>query len=103
MLLHLDATSMPDDLRLRTRRVVIELLEEDPHPAVEVPVPADGRIRAPADDVMRDPESEFSWTRRYEALPAAVRSELDTMWDNPADEPEDLATRYEDRLGKLGP
>ncbi|WP_443073663.1 SIP domain-containing protein [Streptomyces sp. NBC_01429] len=43
-----------------------------------------------------------SWTQRYEALPAAVRSELDSMWHNPADEPEDLAIQYEDRLGKLG-
>ncbi|MES9507852.1 AraC family transcriptional regulator [Streptomyces sp. NPDC000609] len=68
MLLHLDATSMPDDLRLRTQRVVIDLLEEDPHPAIDVPVPADGRIRALADDVMRDPESELSleaWAARH--------------------------------------
>ncbi|MCX4845167.1 AraC family transcriptional regulator [Streptomyces sp. NBC_00893] len=68
MLLHLDATSMPDDLRLRTQRVVIELLEEDPCPAIEVPVPGDGRIRALADDVMRDPESELSleaWAARH--------------------------------------
>ncbi|WP_328912341.1 MULTISPECIES: siderophore-interacting protein [unclassified Streptomyces] len=43
-----------------------------------------------------------SWTRRYEALPAAVRSELDSMWHNPADEPEDLTIQYEDRLSKLG-
>ncbi|MER5275550.1 AraC family transcriptional regulator [Streptomyces sp. NPDC002809] len=68
MLLHLDATAMPDDLRLRTQRVVIDLLEEDPHPAIDVPVPADGRIRALADDVMRDPESELSleaWAARH--------------------------------------
>ncbi|WP_405393035.1 siderophore-interacting protein [Streptomyces sp. NBC_01520] len=43
-----------------------------------------------------------SWTERYEALPAAVRAELDSMWDNPADEPEDLTIRYEDRLSTLG-
>ncbi|KDQ71280.1 hypothetical protein ACFYPK_19605 [Streptomyces halstedii] len=43
-----------------------------------------------------------SWTRRYEALPAAVRSELESMWADPADEPEDLAIRYQDRLSKLG-
>ncbi|NEA17265.1 siderophore-interacting protein [Streptomyces halstedii] len=43
-----------------------------------------------------------SWTRRYEALPAAVRSELESMWADPADEPEDLTIRYEDRLSKLG-
>lgn len=68
MLLHLDATSMPDDLRLRTQRVVIELLEEDPHPAIDVPVPEDARIRALADEVMRDPESELSleaWAARH--------------------------------------
>ncbi|WP_406406511.1 AraC family transcriptional regulator [Streptomyces halstedii] len=68
MLLHLDATSMPDDLRLRTQRVVIDLLEEDPHPAIDVPVPEDGRIRALAYDVMRDPESDLSleaWAARH--------------------------------------
>ncbi|MFD7432451.1 helix-turn-helix domain-containing protein [Streptomyces sp. NPDC059814] len=68
MLLHLDATSMPDDLRLRTQRVVLDLLEEDPHPAIDVPVPEDERIRALADDVMRDPESELSleaWAARH--------------------------------------
>lgn len=68
MLLHLDATSMPDDLRLRTQRVVLDLLEDDPHPAVDVPVPEDARIRALADDVMRDPESELSleaWAARH--------------------------------------
>ncbi|MGW6205494.1 helix-turn-helix domain-containing protein [Streptomyces sp. NPDC055089] len=68
MLLHLDATAMPDDLRLRTQRVVIELLEEDPCPAIDVPVPEDGRIRALADDVMRDPESDLSleaWAARH--------------------------------------
>ncbi|WP_328912346.1 MULTISPECIES: helix-turn-helix domain-containing protein [unclassified Streptomyces] len=68
MLLHLDATSMPDDLRLRTQRVVIDLLEDDPHPAIDVPIPEDGRIRALADDVMRDPESDLSleaWAARH--------------------------------------
>ncbi|MEE1741239.1 AraC family transcriptional regulator [Streptomyces sp. BE147] len=68
MLLHLDATPMPDDLRLRTQRVVIDLLEEDPHPAIDVPVPEDARIRALADDVMRDPESDLSleaWAARH--------------------------------------
>ncbi|MCS0635575.1 siderophore-interacting protein [Streptomyces sp. LP05-1] len=47
------------------------------------------------------PESG-TWTERYEALPAAVRSELDALWDDPADEPEDLAIRYETRLSELG-
>lgn len=68
MLLHLDATSMPDDLRLRTQRVIIEMLEEDTHPVIEVPVPEDWRIRVLADDVMRDPESDRSleeWAARH--------------------------------------
>lgn len=68
MLLHLDATSMPDDLRLRTQRVIIEMLEENPLPAIEVPVPEDRRIQVLADDVMRDPESDLSvegWATRH--------------------------------------
>ncbi|MEI7031208.1 siderophore-interacting protein [Streptomyces pratensis] len=43
-----------------------------------------------------------TWTERYEALPEAVRSELKALWDTPADEPEDLAIRYESRLSDLG-
>ncbi|WP_406150149.1 helix-turn-helix domain-containing protein [Streptomyces anulatus] len=68
MLLHLDATAMPDDLRLRTQRVIIEMLEEDTLPAIEVPVPEDRRIQVLADDVMRDPESDLSvegWAARH--------------------------------------
>ncbi|MGC5342748.1 helix-turn-helix domain-containing protein [Streptomyces sp. DT24] len=68
MLIHLDANSMSDDLRLRTQRVIIEMLEEDPRPAIEVPVPEDWRIRVLADDVMRDPESDLSleeWAARH--------------------------------------
>lgn len=68
MLLHLDATPMPDDLRLRTQHVIIDMLEEDPHAVIEVPVPEDRRIRALADAVMRDPESDLSleeWAARH--------------------------------------
>ncbi|MGA5471625.1 helix-turn-helix domain-containing protein [Streptomyces arboris] len=60
MLLHLDANSMPDDRRLRAQRLIIEMLEEDPHAAMEVPVPEDPRIRAMAEDIMRDPENDLS-------------------------------------------
>ncbi|MEV6123534.1 AraC family transcriptional regulator [Streptomyces sp. NPDC052077] len=68
MLLHLDATAMPDGLRLRTQRVVLDMLEEDPGTVIEVPVPEDRRIRALAEDVMRDPESGLSleqWAARH--------------------------------------
>ncbi|MFD9719912.1 helix-turn-helix domain-containing protein [Streptomyces sp. NPDC059076] len=68
MLLHLDATPMPDDLRLRTQRVILEMLQEDPLPVLEVPVPVDWRIRALADDVLRDPDSDRSveeWAARH--------------------------------------
>lgn len=68
MLLHLDATPMPDDLRLRTQRVIIDMLEENPRSVIEVPVPEDWRIRALAHDVMRDPESDLSleqWAARH--------------------------------------
>ncbi|MEV6074576.1 siderophore-interacting protein [Streptomyces sp. NPDC052069] len=47
------------------------------------------------------PDSD-TWTERYEALPADVRAELDALWDNPVDEPEDLTIRYEARLSSLG-
>ncbi|MGC5342755.1 siderophore-interacting protein [Streptomyces sp. DT24] len=44
-----------------------------------------------------------TWTDRYEALPAAVRSELDALWDAPAEEDqEDVTVRYEARLSDLG-
>ncbi|MFJ3667089.1 helix-turn-helix domain-containing protein [Streptomyces sp. NPDC090106] len=68
MLIHLDVTSMPDELRLRTQRVLIDMLEPDPSPAIEVPVPRDWRIRALAEDVMRTPESDTSleeWAGRH--------------------------------------
>ncbi|MCX4650828.1 AraC family transcriptional regulator [Streptomyces microflavus] len=68
MLLHLDANAMPDDRRLRAQRLIIEMLEEDPHAAMEVPVPEDPRIRAMAEDIMRDPESDLSleeWAARH--------------------------------------
>ncbi|MFE1801634.1 helix-turn-helix domain-containing protein [Streptomyces sp. NPDC059517] len=68
MLIHLDVTSMPDDLRLRTQRVLIDMLETDPSPAIGVPVPRDWRIRALAEDVMRAPESDTSleeWAARH--------------------------------------
>ncbi|MFD3649403.1 helix-turn-helix domain-containing protein [Streptomyces cyaneofuscatus] len=68
MLLHLDANSMPDDRRLRAQRLIIEMLEEDPHAAMEVPVPEDPRIRAMAEDIMRDPENDLSleeWAARH--------------------------------------
>ncbi|MGW6460936.1 helix-turn-helix domain-containing protein, partial [Streptomyces sp. NPDC055078] len=68
MLLHLDATPMPDGLRLRTQRVILEMLQDDPRPVLEVPVPADRRIRALADDVLRDPDSDRSveeWAARH--------------------------------------
>ncbi|MEO3973553.1 AraC family transcriptional regulator [Streptomyces sp. CAU 1734] len=68
MLLHLDATPMPDDLRLRTQRVILEMLQDDPLPVLEVPLPADWRIQALADDVLRDPESDRSleeWAARH--------------------------------------
>lgn len=68
MLLHLDATPMPDERRLRTQRLVIEMLEEDPYAAIEVPVPEDPRIRALADDIVRAPESDLSleeWASRH--------------------------------------
>ncbi|MBQ0830188.1 helix-turn-helix domain-containing protein [Streptomyces tagetis] len=68
MLLHLDATAMPDDLRLRTQRVILDMLEENPGAVIEVPVPEDRRIRALAEDVMRDPESDLSleqWAARH--------------------------------------
>ncbi|WP_326769370.1 siderophore-interacting protein [Streptomyces sp. NBC_01591] len=47
------------------------------------------------------PDAE-TWTERYEALPAAVRSELDSLWDEPDDEAEDLTIRYESRLSEFG-
>ncbi|MFI1018381.1 helix-turn-helix domain-containing protein [Streptomyces sp. NPDC020965] len=68
MLLHLDATPMPDDLRLRTQRVILEMLQDDPLPVLEVPMPADWRIQALADDVLRDPDSDRSleeWAARH--------------------------------------
>ncbi len=43
-----------------------------------------------------------TWTERYEALPDAVRSELEALWDNPAGDSEDLTIRYEARLSDLG-
>ncbi|MFF2026127.1 helix-turn-helix domain-containing protein [Streptomyces sp. NPDC058171] len=60
MLLHLDATAMDDDLRLRTQRVVLEHLQDDPLPALDVPVPEDWRIRSLAHDVLGDPDSDLS-------------------------------------------
>ncbi|MER5772122.1 AraC family transcriptional regulator [Streptomyces sp. NPDC001985] len=68
MLLHLDATPMRDDLRLRTQRVILEMLQDDPLPVLEVPVPADWRIHALAEDVLRDPYSDRSleeWAARH--------------------------------------
>lgn len=68
MLLHLNATAMPDDLRLRTQRVILEMLHDDPRPVPEVPLPADWRIQALADDVLRDPDSDRSveeWAARH--------------------------------------
>ncbi|MFJ6216661.1 helix-turn-helix domain-containing protein [Streptomyces sp. NPDC092296] len=68
MLLHLGATSMADDLRLRTQRVILEMLQEDPLPVIEVPVPEDRRIQALAHDVMRDPDDDRSleeWAARH--------------------------------------
>lgn len=68
MLLHLDATPMIDDLRLRTQRVILEMLQADPLPVLEVPLPADWRIQALADDVLRDPDSDRSleeWAARH--------------------------------------
>ncbi|UZI26879.1 siderophore-interacting protein [Streptomyces sp. VB1] len=43
-----------------------------------------------------------TWSERYEALPDAVRSELEALWDNPAGDSEDLTIRYEARLSDLG-
>ncbi|MFD8962286.1 AraC family ligand binding domain-containing protein, partial [Streptomyces anulatus] len=78
MLLHLDATAMPDDLRLRTQRVIIEMLEEDTLPAIEVPVPEDRRIQVLADDVMRDPESDLSVEGWGGPAPRCVRARTPT-------------------------
>ncbi|MER6914525.1 AraC family transcriptional regulator [Streptomyces sp. NPDC000594] len=60
MLLHLDATAMADGLRLRTQRVVLELLQDDPLPALDVPVPEDWRIRGLAHAVLDDPDDDAS-------------------------------------------
>ncbi|MFD8663656.1 siderophore-interacting protein [Streptomyces globisporus] len=45
-----------------------------------------------------------TWSERYEALPDAVRAELEALWDNPVagGETEDLTIRYEARLSDLG-
>ncbi|MFJ6216668.1 siderophore-interacting protein [Streptomyces sp. NPDC092296] len=43
-----------------------------------------------------------AWTERYDALPSAMRSELEALWANTADEPEDLTIAYEERLSGLG-
>lgn len=43
-----------------------------------------------------------AWTQRYEALPAAVKAELEALWENTSDDPEDLAIRYETRLSDFG-
>ncbi|RPK54507.1 Vibriobactin utilization protein ViuB [Streptomyces sp. ADI96-02] len=43
-----------------------------------------------------------TWSERYEALPGAVRTELEALWDRPAEEFEDLTIRYEARLSDLG-
>ncbi|MER5491143.1 AraC family transcriptional regulator [Streptomyces sp. NPDC002490] len=60
MLLHLDVTPMDDGLRLRTQRVILELLQDDPLPALDVPVPEDWRIRGLAHEVLGDPEGDLS-------------------------------------------
>ncbi|MEU9604717.1 AraC family transcriptional regulator [Streptomyces sp. NPDC048057] len=60
MLLHLDVTPMDDGLRLRTQRVVLEMLQDDPLPALDVPVPEDWRIRALAHEVLEDPDDDAS-------------------------------------------
>ncbi|MER5772115.1 siderophore-interacting protein [Streptomyces sp. NPDC001985] len=43
-----------------------------------------------------------SWTERWEALPATVKAELEALWEAPAEDPEDVAIAYEDRLSGLG-
>lgn len=43
-----------------------------------------------------------TWSERYQALPAAVRSELEALWEAPADVSEDLTIRYEARLSEFG-
>ncbi|MEU3795616.1 siderophore-interacting protein [Streptomyces fructofermentans] len=47
------------------------------------------------------PEAD-SWRRRYDALPAEVKTELTEMWEKPTVDTEDLNLTYEERLGALG-
>ncbi|MFF8954998.1 helix-turn-helix domain-containing protein [Streptomyces sp. NPDC014894] len=74
MLLHLDATPMRDDLRLRTQRVILEMLQDDPLPVLEVPVPADWRIQALAEDVLRDPYDDRSLEEQAARHALSVRT-----------------------------
>lgn len=46
-------------------------------------------------------EDADKWRERYDALPEAVRTELESMWDSDRDE-EEIEDDYEKRLSELG-
>lgn len=66
LLLHLSASPMPRDQRLRAQHVCLELITAHERPTIELPLPRDARITEMARRIMQDPADDRSieqWAR----------------------------------------
>ncbi|RZD76667.1 AraC family transcriptional regulator [Streptomyces albidoflavus] len=74
LMVHLGDENLPDDARLRAEAVVLDLLRPLPATPIDVPTPADDRVRAVADALLADPADPRSLESHARAVGVSRRT-----------------------------
>lgn len=74
LIVHLGDENLPDDARLRAEAVVLDLLRPLPATPIDVPSPADDRVRAVADALLANPADPRSLESHARAVGVSRRT-----------------------------
>lgn len=74
LIAYLSRENLPDDARLRAEAVVLDLLRPLPATPIDVPDPADDRVRAVADALLADPADSRSLEAHARAVGVSRRT-----------------------------